>query len=545
MKFWPKLLILTVLVSACATKEGSKGTYVGSAKTSRFYNSSRSEEYPNAKLNSKKDKLALASTKSEDYIVDEDEVEEETYDEESFIPYLNNDVPEDRKSMGHIFGSSNSESLKAISEDGSGKKVYFLYGAEHLNLQNYYFDIPVVYNDQVKKWMNYFLGRGKEYFIRYSERAGRYAPTLGKLLEENGMPRDLIFLAMAESGFQNNAKSHAKAVGPWQFMSFTGRRYGLKIDWFVDERRDPIKATFAAAKYLSDLYQMFGSWELAAAGYNAGEGKISRAIRKHKTEDFWQMSRFRYLKPETKNYVPKIMALAIIGKNLESFGLSDIDFHEPLYFDEIDVKANSDLYDVAAAINVDFEEIQRLNPELSRWQTPIYAKNYKLRVPVGVKKTWNDCCSDKDFTANKYQKYYAHKKMSLDKIAKSYRLKPQLLAALNGISVNSTLDSGESIKLPFREDHSIRHEMYADLFERSKKERRNLLKFKKRLYAAKKKGPGKELSSNSGRHYVVRKGETLYQISRKTGIPVRKLKKSNFALLGSRDIQAGDKLIIK
>src|SRR5690606_20193905 len=135
------------------------------------------------------------------------------------------------------------------------------YGAEHLNLENYYFDIPVVYNDEVKKWIKYFQGRGRAYFERYSARAGRYAPIMSKILDELGMPKDLIFLAMAESGFQNKAKSWARAVGPWQFMPFTGKRYGLKIDWYVDERQDPIKSTIAAAKYLAKLYADFGSWE--------------------------------------------------------------------------------------------------------------------------------------------------------------------------------------------------------------------------------------------------------------------------------------------
>ena len=167
---------------------------------------------------------------------------------------------------------------------GSGKhkrKTYYLYGAEHLKLDNYYFDFPVVYNAAVKQWIDYFLTRGRGFFERYGSRAGRYAPLMGEILESRGLPRDLIFLAMAESGFQNNAKSWAKAVGPWQFMPYTGKRYGLRFDWYVDQRRDPIRATIAAAKYLTKLYGDFEAWELAAAAYNAGEGKIRRAIRRY------------------------------------------------------------------------------------------------------------------------------------------------------------------------------------------------------------------------------------------------------------------------
>ncbi len=144
-------------------------------------------------------------------------------------------------------------------------------------------------------------------------------------MADNGLPRDLIYLAMAESGFQNHARSWAKAVGPWQFMPYTGRKFGLNIDWYVDERRDPLKASIAAANYLKTLHNLFGSWELAAAGYNAGEGKIARAIRMYHSKDFWRLTQGRYLRPETKNYVPKIMALAIIGKNLDVFGFNETD----------------------------------------------------------------------------------------------------------------------------------------------------------------------------------------------------------------------------
>ena len=285
-----------------------------------------------------------------------------------------------KEPIQRIMGSA---SIKKPEEHN--RKTYFLYGAEHLKLDNYYFDIPVVYNAKVKRWIDYFLNRGRGFFERYGGRAGRYAPLMGNILEENGLPRDLIFLAMAESGFQNKAKSWAKAVGPWQFMSFTGRRYGLHIDWYKDERRDPIKATLAAGKYLKKLYGDFGSWELAAAAYNAGEGKVSRAINRYGTENFWNLSRGRYLKRETKNYVPKIMALAILGKNLRSFGFEDIDFHDPLDFEEIEVGPMTDLYRVGEVLDVDFQELQRLNPEVLRWYTPPADKTYTLRIPIGSK----------------------------------------------------------------------------------------------------------------------------------------------------------------
>jgi membrane-bound lytic murein transglycosylase D len=217
---------------------------------------------------------------------------------------------------GSIFGGPIVGGARIDKSGNYTRKAYFLEGAEDLNLENHYYDIPVVYNDAVKKWIHYFSNRGRDYFETYSARGGRYAPVLGNMLEDNGLPRDLIYLAMAESGFQTKAKSYAQAVGLWQFIPSTGRNYGLKIDWYIDERRDPVKSTIAASKYLKKLYEDYGDWEIAASAYNAGEGKVNRAISRYKTDNFWDLRKGRYLKSETKNYVPKIMALAILGKNL-------------------------------------------------------------------------------------------------------------------------------------------------------------------------------------------------------------------------------------
>lgn len=421
-------------------------------------------------------------------------------------------------------------------------KTYYLYGAEHLKLENYYFDIPVVYNESVKKWINYFLNRGRDYFENYSARAGRYAPLMGKILEEQGLPRDLIFLAMAESGFQTNAKSWAFAVGPWQFMPYTGKRYGLKIDWYVDERRDPIKATIAAALYLKKLYKDFGAWELAAAAYNAGEGKVSKAIRKYNSENFWTLRQGRYLKAETRNYVPKIMALAIIGKNLNAFGLENIDFHEPLDFDEVDLPKNTDLEDFATAIGVDFEEVQRLNPELMRWYTPPNMESYKLRIPVGYKKTWDDCCRDRLFPATQFQIFNVKKGTNLNTIAKKYRVKPYVLEDLNGKLAHQYIAKGSQIMLPFRINHNVRSNMYSDLYDRPRKEVRRRKTYNGRIKMAHKRGK-KILSPKE--YYVVQKGDTLWDVAKKTGTNLDTLINSNVTILNNRMIRAGDRLVVR
>jgi len=452
----------------------------------------------------------------------------------SYEAKTNLDVDESR-----IIGSANI--VKGQQYRG---KTYFLYGAEHLNLENSYFDIPVVYNAAVKKWMNYFLTRGRGFFERYSARAGRYAPILGKILEDHGLPRDLIFLAMAESGFTNSAKSWARAVGPWQFMPYTGKRYGLKIDWYLDERRDPIKATIAASKYLTKLYNDFGSWELASAAYNAGEGKMSRAIRRYKTENFWRLRRGRYLKPETKNYVPKIMALAIIGKNLKTFGFEDLDFHEPLDFEEVTVPGNTDLVTLASKMNVSFEEIQRLNPEILRWFTPPNVKDYTLRIPVAAKVTWENCCSKEDFTATAFMKYKIKGRRSdLKDVARKFKIKkPYVLTKLNAISYKKRLKRGDTVLLPFREGQNIKANMYADLYERPRRSVRRRRSYRKRIRLAKRRG--RRITNPKG-FYVVKKGDSLWTVARKNGISLDSLIVSNLSIIKRRMIRAGDRLVVK
>lgn len=459
-------------------------------------------------------------------------------------------ITDEAKSFEEKEKLANRNSLIGAAEiDKNGdhhRQVYFLYGAEHLNLENSYFDIPVVYRPAVKKWIKYFLNRGREFFERYSARSGRYAPIMGKILEEKGLPRDLIFLAMAESGFQNHAKSWARAVGPWQFMPFTGKRYGLKIDWYVDERRDPIKATVAAAAYLQDLFELFGNWELAAAGYNAGEGKVRRAIRRYKTENFWKISQGRYLKRETRNYVPKIMALAIIGKNLKSFGFEEIVFHEPLDFEEVTVPPMTDLVKLAESLNVEFEEIQRLNPELLRWFTPLGDQNYILRLPVGKKSQYVGCCESilNEFIATNFQKYSVKgSRSSLADVAKKFHIKKtNVLQVLNRMPAHTNLKRGQEVLLPFREGQSIKDSMYADLYERPRRSVRRKRQYLSIVKRAKQRGT--KISSPTV-FYTVKKGDSLWTVSKKTGQSIDTIIASNLHILNKRQIRPGDRLAVK
>src|SRR5512138_2640421 len=182
-------------------------------------------------------------------------------------------------------------------------------------------DIPLTLNSKVEYFVRYFQTSGRNAFSRWLSRSERYIPMMKEVLKKEGLPEDLVYLAMIESGFSPHAYSVAAAVGPWQFMSATGKRYALRIDQWIDERRDPLKSSVAAALYLKELYSLFNNdWYLAAAGYNAGENKILRAIDMYNTRDFWEISRGSYLKRETKDYVPKLLAAAIIAKEPAKYG---------------------------------------------------------------------------------------------------------------------------------------------------------------------------------------------------------------------------------
>lgn len=427
---------------------------------------------------------------------------------------------------------------------------YYLYGAEHLNLENPYFDFPVVYNPVVQRWIDYFTeGRGREFFARYSARSGRYAPIFGKILEERGLPRDMIFLAMAESGFQNKARSWARAVGPWQFMAFTGRRYGLTVDWYLDERRDPIKSTIAAANYLADLYEEFGSWELAAAGYNAGEGRIRRAIQRFGTDDFWEIRRHNHLARETREYVPKIMALAIIGKNLKTFGFTGIEFHQPLDFEEVEIGPMVDLMKLAEKLEIPFSDIQRYNPEIARWFSPPHRESYLLRVPPGKAQHFAQCCSNPEvmnqLIAKDFQNYSIRgQTATLRDVARRFSINDaSVLALINGMTETQTLRRGQVVKLPFRMGQNPRQDrMYVDMYERPRRQVVAQRQYDQIINRGRLRG---RMITNPTEFYTVQSGDSLWTVARRTGVDLNTIIASNLNILESRMIRPGDRLVIR
>jgi membrane-bound lytic murein transglycosylase D len=244
------------------------------------------------------------------------------------------------------------------------------------------YNIPVVIDPSVQSHIHFFNTSIRSRFEQWLVRLSRYRPIVENIFAEFNLPSDLVYLSLVESGFNPYAFSRAKATGPWQFMKGTGKLYGLRIDHYVDERRDPIKSTVAAARYLRDLYDLFGTWPLAMAAYNAGEGKVMRALHKAQAETFSDISKTRLIRRETKQYVPRIMAATVIARNPDQYGFSQepVPPHE---FEEVVVSRPLHFRAIANTTGIPYEELRLLNPELRRDATPPGDSAYHLKVPVG------------------------------------------------------------------------------------------------------------------------------------------------------------------
>jgi membrane-bound lytic murein transglycosylase D len=245
------------------------------------------------------------------------------------------------------------------------------------------FDIPIVVNDDVIRWMKYFTGRGRKYYAKWLARSGRYHPMMYQKLEAAGLPRDLVYLSMIESGYATHAYSSAAAAGLWQFITPTAREWGLRVDYWVDERRDPEMATDTAIKFLNHLNNKFGHWYLAWAAYNGGPGRVSRAVARHGTKDFYKLVELNAFPSETDNYIPKLVAAAIIGHHPERYGFTGIEREAPLSYDTVEVDPGVSIDVLARCAGVSVEEFQALNPHLRRFAIPPDGKRHTLRVPTG------------------------------------------------------------------------------------------------------------------------------------------------------------------
>lgn len=387
------------------------------------------------------------------------------------------------------------------------------------------FDIPIVVNDSVKASMRYFLGSGRKYFQKWLGRGARYQPMMLAELEKRGLPRDIIYLSMIESGYSSYAYSHAHASGLWQFISSTGRMYGLRIDWWVDERRDPQKATEAAVSFLADLNKMFdGDWHLSFAAYNGGPGRVRRSIAKAGEADFWVLQEGTYLHSETDAYVPKIIAAAIIGKHPERYGFVDIEPLEPLPAQQVKVEGSVELDVLAELAGVSGEYFRLLNPALRRGATP--QGEFEVNVPPGVASSFAARLAElPPSQKHDFAEHTVKAGETLSSIAARYDVPTEEVVRANGIANANRIYVGMSLIIPVpgaSNSPASGLPAVSDVAESAAQQ---------------------SLTHVASREHTVGSGETLWGIASTYGVTVTALREWN--QLGGSVIQPGQVLMVR
>ena len=309
-------------------------------------------------------------------------------------------------------------------------------------------DLPLMLTDPVAGYINYFSTRGRSTLEHALIRGGRYQDMIQKILRQEGVPQELIYLAQAESGFHPLAVSRVGARGMWQFMGSRARGYGLQRSWWVDERQDPEKATHAAARHLKDLYNQFGDWYLAMAAYNSGPGTVQQAVRRTGYADFWELYRRNVLPKETRNYVPIIVAVTIMAKNPAQYGLDQLETEKPIAYDTVKIDYPVDLRLVAECVDAPAATLQELNPSLLRWTTP-KNQEFELRLPAGTKASYLSAIQAIPQDMRVWWRY--HKIApgdTLTSIAGEYHSTPHAIAQANDLEIQADLEPESRLVIP-------------------------------------------------------------------------------------------------
>jgi membrane-bound lytic murein transglycosylase D len=315
---------------------------------------------------------------------------------------------------------------------------------------SYFGAIPLVVNEKVDFWVQYFKSRGRREFMTWLVRAESAQNVVNPVLKEHGIPMELFYLAMVESGFNNRARSSARATGTWQFMKGTAKIYGLSMDHWTDERRDPVKSTVAAASYLRDLYQQLGDWYLAMAAYNAGPGKVRKAIRRAKTRDFWKIIETRHLPRETKQYVPKVLAAILLAAERKAHGFevsanpSDI-----IPSTTVAIEKPVLLSEVAEKLGIKGQVLRTWNPELIAGITPPGKESYQLRIASSYVEEMQ--ALKETLTPLEVKSVHMHKIRkgdTLSQIAHRYNVKTRQILSINPKINPKRLRIGKSVAIP-------------------------------------------------------------------------------------------------
>jgi membrane-bound lytic murein transglycosylase D len=425
------------------------------------------------------------------------------------------DVPEEGEGMGEEFFATASKEV----EKGKGGVFSGI-------------------TSPIDKFIRYFQTGGRKKFELYLSRSGKYVGMMQKILVRYGLPEDLVYVALIESGFSPKAYSVAKAAGPWQFISKTGRRYGLRIDWWADERRDAEKSTHAAASYLRDLYGMFESWPLATAAYNAGEGKIQRAVTRYKSDDFSELIRHGYLKQETKDYVPKMLAALTIAKDPDKYGFGDVAYEAPLDLRTVSVPGGTDLAAVSRLIEVPAEAIRDWNPELRRFCTPPNRERYDLRLSVDAAQLAEERMEEIRIQAKiTFLQHNVRRGETLQALADRYKTTVPVLKELNGLKRDSLGRTArlvipvtglmETEAVPGTEVSPDQLTMAHMRVEEGSR--------RSRIRGGRRPEPGDAVT--------VRKGDTLARLAKRHGVRVKELASANGLKSGSK-LKVGAHLVL-
>ncbi|HET7755109.1 MAG TPA: LysM peptidoglycan-binding domain-containing protein [Anaeromyxobacteraceae bacterium] len=420
------------------------------------------------------------------------------------------------------------------------------------------YDIPIEVNEAVIAYVRFFQSpKVRPHFVRWLSRSHRYIPRYREIMKEEGLPEDTVYLAMIESGFSNMATSVARAVGPWQFMPATGKLMGLDQDFWVDERRDPERAARAAARFLKQLYSDFGDWRLAWAGYNAGPGKITRAQRAGQ-RDFWEMTRGRILRPETKGYVPKLMAAAIVSKHAEAFGFSrdEIVPEGWIDYDEVVVQRATELSAIAEAAAVPEKAILDLNPELRRTVTP--PRPYTVKIPAGQAETFAQNWPEVSARSSRFAltRHQVIRGESLTAIAAAYGVPAKTLAKMNGLKAHRKPRAGSVLVVPLGSLARRNADSAALAMASVEEPPQRATRGKRAVASVKATGAKKGAKSASviaasvreskGRETVkVRPGDSLWSIARRFDVAVEELARWNgIRRPAKHKLKAGNTLIV-